>query len=359
MQATAESGTALDPRDASEVARQVGVPREAVELTRACEVIDLHLESFIPARLWGYDLLRRHRLPLGGFFFGHLDLPRALEGGLTGAMWSIATNIARPARERPEVLDRNMTALRDTLERSGRVAVVRSAAEYRQVRARGLHAAWICVQGANALEGAEDRVATIGGGTLTRVTIVHLSNSIYGDTSSPARLRRDRGLTAAGRALVERLNAARIFVDLAHAGPRTFWDVAEVADRAQPLIVTHTGACAVHRMWRNVEDAQIRRVADSGGVVGVIFHRGFLGRRVRDGRAVLDHLEAVIRAGGEGVAALGSDYDGFIIPPPDLRDGAKAYYRLVAYMLERKWSEARIRGVLGENYLRSFAALRP
>jgi membrane dipeptidase len=67
----------------------------------------------------------------------------------------------------------------------------------------------------------------------------------------------------------------------------------------------------------------------------------------------------VIRAGGEGAAALGSDYDGFIIPPRDLRDGATAYYRLVAYMLERGWREERIRGVLGENYLRSFRLLRP
>lgn len=346
-------------RDAGEVARTAGVPREAVELAWGCDVVDLHLESFIPPRLWGYDLLRRNRSPLGGWFFGHLDVPRAIEGGLTGAMWSIATNVARGARGRADIFERNARALRETLERSGRVEIARSVAEYRAARARGKHAALISVQGGNALEGAEDRLATIADGALTRVTVVHLSSSIYGDTSSPLRMRGDRGLTDAGRELVRRLNEARIFVDLAHVSPQGFWDAVEVHDRSQPLIDTHTGASAAHPTWRNVDDRQIRAIADTGGVVGVIFHRAFLGSSVHDGRAVLDHLEAVIRAGGEEAAALGSDYDGMIIPPPDLRDGATAYYRLVGYMLERHWSEARIRRVLGENFLRSWAALRP
>lgn len=357
--AAASPALAGDPRDAGDVARRAGVPREAVELAWSCEVVDLHLESFIPPRLWGYDLLRRHDPPpLGGRFFGHLDVPRALEGGLTGAMWSIATNIARGAAARPALLERNLIALRDTLERSGRIEAVRTPAEYRRARERGKHAALLAVQGGNALEGAEARAGAIAGGLITRVTLVHLSNSVYGDTSSPLRVRGDRGLTDAGRAMVGALDDARIFVDLAHVSPRGFWDAVEVHDRSQPLIVTHTGASAVHRMWRNLEDDQIRAVADTGGVVAVIFHHAFLGPRVRDGRAVLDHVEAVIRAGGEHAAALGSDYDGAIVPPPDLRDGATAYYRLVSYMLERGWREERIRRVLGASFLASWERLR-
>ncbi len=354
-----ELPSAVSGLDAEALARRAGVPVEAVALTLDAEVVDLHVESFIPTRLWGYDLLRRHAGFPSGVLFGHLDVPRALEGGLTGAHWSIATNVARPAWQRPAVLDRNLRALRSTLEASGRVEVVRTATEYRDARARGLHAAQLAVQGGNALEGAEDRVATVGGGTLTRVTLVHLTNSAYGDTSSPIRLRSDGGLTRDGRVMVEALDAARVFVDLAHASPDTFHQAADAHDRTLPLIVTHTGASAVYPMWRNLDDAQIRAVADTGGVVGVIFQAGFLGQAVRDGRAVVDHLEAVIRAGGEEAAALGSDYDGAIVPTPDLRDGALGFYRLVAYMLERGWTEARIRRVLGENYLASWARLRP
>ena len=103
----------------------------------------------------------------------------------------------------------------------------------------------------------------------------------------------------------------------------------------------------------------MKAVVDTGGVVAIIFHHGFFGRRVPTGRVVLDHVEAAIAAGGEECVALGSDYDGFIVPPADLRDGGVGFYRLVDYMLERGWSETRIRNVLGDNFVRSFARLRP
>lgn len=344
--------------DASKVAAMVGTSREAVELVWNSEVIDLHLESFIPPRLWGYDLARRHshRVPLGGRFFGHLDFPRAIEGGLTGAMWSIATNITRWSSGRAHHLAANARALAQSLDAQPTMRVVRSHAEWLAAREAGRHAALVTVQGGNAFEGAP---LSNPDGLITRVTVVHLSNSVFGDTSSPLRMGQERGLTPRGASFIAWLDEQRIFVDLAHAGPKTFWGAVQAHDRTLPLIVTHTGASAVNPMWRNIDDAQIRAVADTGGVCGVIVHNVFLGPKGHDGRAVLDHLEAFIRAGGEACASIGSDYDGFIIPPIDLRDGATAYYRLVDYMLERRWSEQRIRGILGENFLRSFAQLRP
>ena len=104
-----------------------GVSLDAVQLTRGSEVVDLHLETYIPPRLWGYSLARRHdRHWLRGRFFGHLDLPRALDGGLTGAMWSIATNILRGAKGRWRALQDNVAGLRADLEADPRVAIVRT-----------------------------------------------------------------------------------------------------------------------------------------------------------------------------------------------------------------------------------------
>jgi membrane dipeptidase len=346
-------------RTAEEHARALALPKEAVELVWGSEVIDLHLESFIPPRLYGYDVLARHShlFPFFGHFFGHLDVPRAIEGGLTGAMWSIATNISRTPARRFDVLGENVRNVKETLERSGTIAIARTHGEYVAARAAGKHAALVSVQGGNAFEGAGALVNPEG--LVTRVTVVHLSNSVLGATSSPLRRGADAGLTDRGRDFIRWLDAERIFVDLAHASPRSFWDAVEVHDRTRPLIVTHTGIADVHPMWRNIDGKQVRAVADTGGVVAIIFHRAFLGPRVKDGRVILDHIEAAIAAGGEECVALGSDYDGFIIPPSDLRDGGTAFYRLVAYMLERGWREERIRNVLGANFLRSFARLRP
>ena len=342
-----------------EVAAKLSVSPEAVALVRSSEVIDLHLESYIPPRLWGYDLSRRHdRHWLGGRFFGHLDFPRALDGGLTGAMWSIATNILRGARGRRRALAANVRGLRGALESYEGIRVIRTFADWERARADGEHGAMIAVQGGNALEAMEDAGELED---IVRVTVMHLSSSAFGTTSSPARLGGKGGLSDAGKAFVERLDAARIFVDLAHVDRKGFWDAVDAHDRTLPLIVTHTGAVGVKPHWRNIDDDQIRAVAESGGVVGVMFEPGFLRakRMANDAQMVIAHLEHVIRVGGEDAAALGSDYDGFIIPPPDLRDGFAAYFRLVQRMLDAGWTEARIRKVLGTNFLRSFAALRP
>lgn len=342
-----------------DAAKIAGVSLDAVQLTRSAEVVDLHLETYIPPRLWGYDLHRRHdRHWLGGRLFGHLDFPRALDAGLTGAMWSIATNITRGAKGRWAALQRNVRGLCAELERADGMEVVRTHAEYRAARERGSHAAMITVQGGNAYEAAPDAAALED---VVRVTVVHLSNSVFGGTSSPLRLGAPSGLTAEGRAHVEQLNAARIFVDLAHVSREAFWDAVDAHDASQPLIDTHTGVCGVREHWRNLDDEQIRAIADTGGVIGVIFATDFLRARgmADDADLVLAHLEHLIDVGGERCAALGSDYDGFIIPPPDLRDGFTAYFRLVQRMLDRGWSEGRIRAVLGESFLESFARLRP
>lgn len=342
-----------------DAARIAGVSLDAVQLTRSCEVIDLHLETYIPPRLWGYDLHRRHdRHWLGGRFFGHLDFPRALDGGLTGAMWSIATNITRGAKGRWGALQDNVRGLRAEIERADDMEVVRTHAEYRAARERGAHAALITVQGGNAYEAAPDAAALED---VVRVTVVHLSNSVFGGTSSPLRLGKPSGLTADGKAHIEQLDAARIFVDLAHVSREAFWDAVDAHDASLPLIDTHTGVCGVRDHWRNLDDDQIRAIAETGGVIGVIFATDFLKPRgaANDVELVLMHLEHLLDVGGEDCAALGSDYDGFIIPPPDLRDGFTAYFRIVQAMLDRGWSEDRIRRVCGESFLDSFARLRP
>ncbi|MGE0790158.1 MAG: dipeptidase [Sandaracinaceae bacterium] len=347
------------PTPDREVAERAGVSLDAVQLVRSAEVVDLHLESYIPPRLWGYRLEERHDGHwLRGHLFGHLDFPRALDGGLTGGMWSIATNILRGPSGRWRALVENVAGLRSAIEATdGAMEVVRSASEYRAARARGAHAAMICVQGGNAY----DRGDVGGLEDVVRVTVVHLSSSVFGATSSPLRGPRDRGLSERGRAHVEALDHHRIFVDLAHVSPSGFWHAVAAHDRSLPLIDTHTGVCGVRDHWRNLDDDQIRAIADTGGVVGIIFATNFLAARglPRDASLVIAHLEHLIDVGGEGAAALGSDYDGFIVPPADLRDGFTAYFRIAQAMLDRGWSEARARRVLGENFLDAFARLRP
>ncbi len=336
---------------------------EAWELTKRCEVIDLHIDTLIPKRLYGRDPLAEHHWSeLGGRFFGHLDLPIIERGSLSGAMWSITTNPFRSAKSRWKTFLRNLEAYKALeTESEGRIQVARTYSEYLRVRAEGAHACIPAIQGGNALDAAPDLAASIPDDMITRVTLIHLTNSDFGTTSSPGALwRSGKGLTARGKALVESLNAQRVLVDLAHINPEGFWDAVDVHDGSAPLIVTHTGVDGVKKHWRNLDDTQIKVIADSGGTVGVMFHQGFLKRRggPRGVEMIVEHVAHIIDCVGEDFASIGSDYDGAITPPQGCRDGL-AYARLSDAMLKRGWSHERIEKVLGGNALRVFAEIRP
>ena len=340
-----------------------GVSAEAVEVLAACDVIDLHIDTFIPPRLFGYDLEREHGLGLlRGRFFGHLDVPRIRRGGLTGAMWSITTNPFRSAASRLKVFERNLRRFEAFVAASdGALVFACTASEYEAAKAQGAHAVLLSIQGGNALSASAAGPAHVPGRRLVRVTLVHLTSSVFGSTSSPfSLLDRRRELTPAGARFIEQCDAERVFVDLAHIHRTAFWQAVDAHQPDLPLIATHTGVCGVRPHWRNLDDAQLRAIADSGGVVGIIFASQFLSRRggPKDANMVVEHLEHVSRVAGDAAMAVGTDYDGAITPPHDLRNGT-AYVRLVQTMLDRGWPFERIRGALGGNFLSSFARMRP
>lgn len=352
-----------DPRtDPAAWARELGISREAVELYLASDVLDLHLDSFIWTRILGYDLRKRHGYgPTGGRYLSMVDLPRVREARLTGGTWVITTNPLQPSSRRPLVFVENLRRLQGILESvPDEVAVVRNVREYRAAVAADRHGAFLGIQGGNALDSSLDDLDRIPDDLVVRVTIVHLSSSRIGVTSSPAAgARRDDGLSTFGKDFVRRLDEKRILVDLAHINRAGFWDAVAVHDPSLPLIVTHTGVNGVHKHWRNLDDDQLQAVADSGGVIGVMYQSSFLGEPYWGGRsdAVVRHLAHIVETVGEDFAALGSDWDGAICPPRDLR-GPLELPRLVEHMLRRRWSPERIQKVLGGNFLRCVQAIR-
>lgn len=356
----------LVPLDVDSMARRLGVSTEAIALTRQSDVIDLHLDTFIPVRLFGYDPghgagQRLTGRLTGGRLFGHLDIPRAIAAGLSGAMWSITTMPFRTPKARWRVFLKNLERLKGWADAQPELRVVRTRSEYEAAKGAGKHACLLAVQGGNCFDAAPASMASVPDRLITRVTILHLTGSRLGTPSTPIpSLRRHRGLTPAGRAFVESLNEQRVFVDLAHIHPDGFWDAVDVHDKSQPLIDTHTGVKGVTPMWRNLDDHQLKAVADTGGTIGVIFSEHFLrgAHGHRDGQMVLAHLQHIIDVVGEDHASLGSDFDGAIIPPPDLRS-ADAYPKIVQYMLNAGWSDTRIKKILGLNFLRAFGELRP
>jgi membrane dipeptidase len=348
-------------RDPAGWAAELGISRHAVDLYLASDVIDLHLDTFLWNRIFRYDLRKRHgRGPFGGRFFSQVDFPRIREAQVTGATWVITTNPFRPARERPHALLENLRRLQGIFESVPRdFRVVRNAREYRAARAAGLHGAFLGIQGGNALDRDPEALDLVPDDLVLRVTLVHLTSSRIGTTSEPHGARRGQGLSAFGKDLVRRLDAKRIFVDLAHVNREGFFDAVAAHDRSLPLLVTHTGVKGVTDHWRNLDDAQLRAVAETGGTVGIMYQSSFLGEPFWGGRAeaVVDHLLHVVKTLGEDYASLGSDWDGMINPPRDLVTPLELP-RLVELMLRRGVSEDGVRKILGGNFLRVVEQLR-
>jgi membrane dipeptidase len=225
--------------------------------------------------------------------------------------------------------------------------LVRTAAEVDACKRDGAMGALLGVEGAHALEGDIDELGRLAQRGVRYLGLLHFSAN---EAGSPAYGRgRDpsQGLTPWGHALVERCEAEGVIVDLAHINKRGFMDAC--ARATKPLIVSHTGVLGAFEHWRNIDDEALRAVADKGGCVGVIFCPRFVGG---DGlEPVVRHLKHVVDVVGEDAPALGSDWDGFIVPTRGLGD-PRGLPMLTDAMLAAGMSPRTIGKILRGNVMR-------
>lgn len=161
------------------------------------------------------------------------------------------------------------------------------------------------------------------------------------------------GLTRVGVALVEKMQSLGVVVDLSHIAEVGFWDVLERSGK--PVACSHSNAKAVHEHVRNLTDAQIKAIAEQGGVIGVCFAPAFLGPDRPGIDAVIRHIDHMVGVGGIDVVGLGSDFDGIAATPVGLEEVSKLP-DLTAALLERGYAEADLAKLLGGNWRRVFAA---
>lgn len=113
------------------------------------------------------------------------------------------------------------------------------------------------------------------------------------------------GLSIAGGEAVERMNDLGILVDLSHCGQRTAMDAIRISK--QPVSFTHTGCAALADHPRNRTDAELRTVADKGGVSGIYFMPYLCQGKQPTSADVIRHLEHMIDVAGEDHVAIGTD----------------------------------------------------
>jgi len=288
---------------------------EARALHEAHPAIDLHADTLMWTRWTGYDLHRRHSPPLPrAALGGHVDLPRLREGGVGAQFFGL---VSLPIARSEHGLARSIDVLEEAIHRKPHdLRLVRTASEIEECRRTGAVAALLGIEGAHALEGKLDRLNDFARRGVRYLGLLHFSANEAGFPAYGRGRRDGDGLTRWGTELIERCEALGVIVDLAHMNRRGFLDACAAATK--PLIVSHTGVLGVYAHWRNIDDDQLRAAANTGGCVGVIFCPRFVGGDGLD--PVVAHLKHILDVAGEDAPALGSDWDGFIVPTKALQD---------------------------------------
>jgi len=124
------------------------------------------------------------------------------------------------------------------------------------------------------------------------------------------------GLTHFGRDMVARMNERRMLIDLSHANMQTMGDT--IAASKSPVIVSHTACMAVHSNIRNTTDANLRLLADRGGVAGICQMRPFLTTKRADALPeYFRHIDHAVKVMGTDHVAIGSDRDHRVVEMTD------------------------------------------
>lgn len=122
------------------------------------------------------------------------------------------------------------------------------------------------------------------------------------------------GLTSFGEKAVAELEKAAIVIDVSHLNEESFWDVYKKAKR--PLIATHSNAHSVCPHPRNLKDDQIRAILETDGLIGLNFFGEFLydQKEKNTYRMIARHIDYFLKLGCESHLAIGSDFDGAVMP---------------------------------------------
>ncbi len=334
--------------------RQYG-SSEAHELHQMFPPIDLHADTLMWMRRFRYDIGVRHRrlLPKSAWV-GHVDLPQLDDINAGAQFFSVATapfrfsGLYRLANQQIDQLDAARKKYSD------RLMLAHDVGDVMRARAQHKVAAFLSLEGAHFLEGSVNNLHRLARRGLKSFGLVHFTPNAAASPNYGLWANNDSDLTDFGRRLVHDCGRLGVIVDLAHANLRCFLHTCAITNK--PAIVSHTGVCGAYRHRRNINDEQIRAIADTGGVIGIMYEPRYLGGK--DVFAVMRHLQHVINVVGDEYVALGSDFDGMITPVRGLERMARLP-NLTDAMIQAGWSKQRIGRILCQNVMRVLRDSRP
>jgi membrane dipeptidase len=311
---------------------------------------------------------------------GHLDLPRALDGGLAGGLFamfvrpehapkddltvtrtSYEVRLAEPldpTYARGEVAEQLMALKHLETRAEGKICIATSVDEIESASRSGSFAVVLHMEGADAIDGDLSELEKLYRSGLRSLGLVWSRPNIFGHGvpfAWPRSPDTGPGLTPEGKLLVRACNRLGIMIDVSHLNEKGFWDVASLS--SAPLVATHACAHAICPSTRNLTDAQLDAIRETDGIVGVNF-------AVNDVRPdaklnentsldlLMRHFHYLVDRIGIDRVAIGSDFDGATIPAA-IKD-ASGLPHLISALRLSGFDMGSIRKIAFENWMRVF-----
>jgi membrane dipeptidase len=239
-------------------------------------VLDAHLDTPAVLDRPGFDITQRHD---PHHDFSQVDLPRMQEGGLDGGFWVIYTpqgpltedgfrQALEHARHRNQLIDAMVAENPDDFAH----AIL--AEQAASIAAQGKRVVFKSIENAYPLGMDVSRLDEFYDRGVRMLGLVHMSNNQFADSSTDKNGPKWGGLSPLGRQLVARANQLGMVIDASHAHDATLAQLLELS--TTPIILSHSGAHAVFEHPRNVPDALLLDLAETGGVIHINSLSGYL-----------------------------------------------------------------------------------
>ena len=366
--------------------------KKALEIQRKSIVVDTHNDILSMMIDDNYDL---GVSSVGKY---HTDIARMKQGGLTAEFFSvyIDRSFARDGGSARRTLDMIDYVYRAAERYPNDLMMAYSTADIRRAKKQNKIAALMGIEGGHAIEDSLMALRDFYRLGIRYMTLTHNNTNNWADSCCDEA--KHNGLSDFGKEVVREMNRIGMLVDVSHVSDKTMSDVLDIS--TAPVIASHSSARALADRTRNIPDELLRRFAKNGGVVMVNFYPGFIDKNVvaaskeRDDRlksqvdelratykddskrlgeelnklmaanplpatplsVLIDHFDHIAKVAGIDHVGIGSDFDGVPNLPVGMEDISKLP-SITYELLKRGYSERDVKKILGDNFLRAFAAV--